>query len=86
MKRVVAWGLSYMVEDELVELEVGGWRLEAGGWRELGAGRLYEVEAVSRSVVRRAKAYSIKANSEQSLLVGNDVRDEARGGTVTKRG
>ena len=47
----------------------------------MGAGRLYEVEAVSRSVVGRAKAYSIKANSEQSLLVGNDVRDEARGGS-----
>ena len=70
MKGVVAWGLSYMVENELVELEV---RLEAGGWRELGAGRLCEVEAVSRSVVGRAKAYSIKVNGEQSLLAGNDV-------------
>lgn len=28
---------------------------------------------MSRSVVGRAKAYSIKVNSEQSLLVGNDV-------------
>ena len=56
-----------------VELEVRGQRLEAGGSWGLGAGRLCEVEAVSRSVVGRAKAYSIKVNGEQSLLAGNDV-------------
>ena len=49
------------------------WKLEAGGWRELGAGRLCEVEEVSHSVVGGAQAYSIKVNSEQSLLVENDV-------------